>query len=91
MTNEPTDAQLLASFAGIALAARQLIDRTDRTSFTEVTQTLDAIHEHLAVAGGSMLYLAKRMGCEAEVERLIQQGQDRVAALRASRGLGGRA
>ena len=88
---EPTDAELLASAASIALTGRRLIDNTDRTSFRDVGETLDALHEHLGVAGGALLFLARRLGCEAEVERILKEGQDRVAAFRASAGIRGRA
>lgn len=86
---EPTNAHLLAASAAIALESRRLIERTDRTSFQDVGDTLDALHEHLAVAGGSLLFLARRLGCEAEVERMVKEGQQRVDAFRACRGLGG--
>ncbi len=88
---EPTTPQILAAVAGIALNSRDVIERTDRTSYRDVGETLDALHEHLAVAGGSLLFLAERLGRKAEVERLIKEGQDRVAAYRAFAGQGGRA
>lgn len=88
---EPTTAELLAAAASIAIAGRKLIGATDRTSFRDVGETLDALHDHLAVAGGSLLVLAERLGCEAEVTRLVAEGQARVAAFRAFRGTEGRA
>lgn len=87
MTVEPSNAELIAAATSIALAARQLIERTDRTGFRAVCETLDALQEHLAVAGGSLLILADRLGHKAEVERLINEGQARVAAFRACQGL----
>ncbi|KFI33204.1 hypothetical protein CG51_16675 [Haematobacter missouriensis] len=88
---EPTSPELLAAAASIAIAGRKLITGTDRTSFRDVSETLDALHDHLAVAGGSLLTLAERLGCEAEVRKLIAEGQARVAAFRAFRGTEGRA
>lgn len=87
----PTSAELLAAAASIAIAGRKLITGTDRTSFHDVGETLDALHDHLAVAGGSLLVLAERLGCEVEVRQLIAEGQARVAAFRAFRGTEGRA
>lgn len=88
---EPTNTELLAAAAAVALTGRRLIDNTDRTSFRDVGETLDALHEHLAVAGGSLLFLARRLGCESEVERMLKEGQDRITAFRASTGIRGRA
>ncbi|MBB1498539.1 hypothetical protein [Paracoccus sp. MC1862] len=88
---EPTNAELIAAAVGIALASRDLIKRTDRTSFRDVGQTLDALHEGMAVAGGSLLHLAERLGVQADVDRLVKQGQDRIATVRAFAGTEGRA
>lgn len=68
-----------------------MIDSTDRTSFRDVGETLDAMHEHLGVAGGALLFLARRIDCEAEVERMLKEGQDRVTAFRACMGMEGNA
>lgn len=59
---EPTDVELLAAAAAIARTGRKVIEATDRTSSKDVGETLDALHEHLAVAGGSLLILAERLG-----------------------------
>lgn len=88
---EPSTPELIAAATGIAPNSRAVIERTDRTSYRDVCETLDAVHEHLAVSGGSLLILADRLGCKAEVERLIREGQDRVNAYRAFAGQGGRA
>lgn len=88
---EPTDAELLAAAVSIALASRDLIQRTDRTSYPDVGGTLDALHEGMAVAGGSLLHLAERLGVQGEVDRLVKRGQDRIATVRAFRGQEGRA
>ncbi|MCJ1900960.1 hypothetical protein MR829_11305 [Paracoccus versutus] len=88
---EPTNADLLAAAAGLALESRRRIERTDRTSFRDVCETLDAIHEHLAVAGGSLLFLADRLDLRPEVEQKLREGRDRVDAFRACQGIGGRA
>lgn len=89
--DEPSDAQILAAAVSIALASRKLIDRTPRTNYREVCETLDAVHEHLAVAGGSLLVLAERLGMASDVQAMVDEGRARVAALRACQGLGGRA
>ena len=88
---EPTDVELLATAAAIARTGRRVIEATDRTSFKEVGETLDALHEHLAVAGGSLLILAERMGWEPEVKRLLAEGQARIDAFRACANMEGRA
>ena len=88
---EPTNAELLAAAVAIALEGRNQIERTDRTSYRATCQTLDALHEHLAVAGGSLLVLADRLGCKEEVEQRLREGRDRLDAFRACQGLGGRA
>lgn len=88
---EPTNADLLASAAAIALTGRRIIEATDRTSFQDVGETLDALHEHLAVAGGALLHLAGRLHIESDVQRMLKESQDRVTAFRASQGLEGNA
>lgn len=88
---EPTDVELLATAAAIARTGRRIIEATDRTSFKEVGETLDALHEHLAVAGGSLPILAERLGWEVEVTRLLAEGQARVDAFRACANMEGSA
>ena len=88
---EPTDVELLAAAAALARTGRKVIEATDRTSFKDVGETLDALHEHLAVAGGSLLILAERLGWEAEVKRLLAEGQARIDAFRACANMEGRA
>lgn len=88
---EPTNAELIAAAAAITLTGRRVIESTDRTSFLDVGETLDALHEHLAVAGGSLLILADRLRFRPEVDRLLREGQDRVTALRACAGIEGKA
>lgn len=88
---DPSIPEILAAAAGIALTSRSIIERTDLTSYRDVCETLDAVHEHLAVAGGSLLLLAERLDCKAEVERLIKEGQDRLNTYRAFAGQRGRA
>ncbi|MFC3060470.1 hypothetical protein [Paenirhodobacter populi] len=88
---DPTTPELLAAAASVALTGRSIIERTDRTSFRDVCKTLDALHEHLAVAGGSLLVLADRLDCRADVALLISEGQARLAAFRACAGMEGRA
>lgn len=91
MTDDISNAQLLAAAAGIALQGNKLIGATDRTSFHEVSGTLDAVFESLAIVGGSVAMLAGRLGCTAEFEGLVKKGQDRLTALEAGQSLSGRA
>lgn len=88
---EPTTAELLAAAVGLALAARALIAATDRANRTQCATTLDALHHHLAAVGGSLLELAERLDCEAEVKRRVSEGQARLAAYAAFQGTEGRA
>lgn len=90
-TREPTDVELLAAAAAITRTGRRVIEATDRTSFQDVGETLDALHEHLAVAGGSLLILAERLGWETEVKRLLAEGQARLDTFRACANMKGRA
>ena len=91
MTYEPTNPELIATAIGMSLINRTLIEATDRTNRTDVTQTLVSVHEHAALAGGSLLLLAERLGCDAEVRQLVAEGQARIAGYQASAGLEGRA
>lgn len=89
--HEPTNAELLAAATAIAQEGRRLIDATNRCLPAEMLATLDALHEHLAFAGGSLLVLAGRLGIEAEVFLNLREGRARVEAFRSSAGLEGRA
>jgi len=89
--DEPTNAELLAAAVSVALAARQLIERTDRTSYRDTCEALDGLHEGMAVAGGSLMHLVDRLALTGEVNRPVQRGQDRLASFRAFQGQGGRA
>jgi len=91
MTTNPTNAELLATASSIMLAMRQMIATADRSNAEQVNTTLDAIHEYLAVVGGSIAILSDRLGCTDDVERIMKQGQERLRAMQASKGLGGRA
>ncbi|MDS9467934.1 hypothetical protein RGQ15_10190 [Paracoccus sp. MBLB3053] len=66
-------------------------EQADRDDRAHVDAALDAIHDHLAVSGGTMMVLAERMGITAEVEATIVQRRQRLANLQASGGLRGRA
>lgn len=87
----PSIPEMIAAAAAIALTGRQVIAATDRSNRTDMAETLDALHEHLAVAGGSLLFLAATLDCEAEVNRLLKEGQARVDAFRSFAGQDGRA
>lgn len=91
MSYEPTNPKLIATAIGMGLINRILIEATDRINRTDVTQTLVSVHEHAALAGGSLLLLAERLGCEGEVRQLLAEGQARIVGYQASAGLEGRA
>lgn len=91
MKQEPDNAALIAAAASVVLTARRVIEATDRSSLNETNEALDAIHENIALAGGALLIIARRMNCEADVERMLKEGQDRVIAFLACAGLEGRA
>lgn len=88
---EPTNSEMLALAATVALIGRQVIGNTKRTSLKDMAETLDMLSEHLAMAGGAVLSVAENLGCRAEVLRIIDEEQARVSAIRACRGLEGRA
>lgn len=88
---DPVNVELLAGAASIVLFARKLIAANDPTNADKVEQLHDVLFEALAVAGGSLLELSDRLGCEAEVKARIIEGQERVMAYQACQGLGGRA
>ena len=78
----------------IALARSSRMPPLDRHALVDdpaLGETLDALHEGAAVAGGSLLHLAERLGLAGDVNRLVKHGQGRVATARAFRGQGGRA
>lgn len=79
MMSEPTTPELIATAIGMAFINRCLIEATDRASRVDVVQALHSVHEHAALAGGSLLLLAERLGCEAEVRQLVAVGQARLA------------
>lgn len=91
MSKEPTDAELIATMSGLLLVIRQLIDTTDAGSPKQVSSALNAIHEYVGICGGSILELADRHGIGDEVNGLVREGQHRLRAAQACRGIGGRA
>ncbi|MDZ7907133.1 MAG: hypothetical protein U5N10_02165 [Gemmobacter sp.] len=91
MSNEATNTELLAAIAAIAVTGRRLIEGTASADPEAAGKTFAALHEFLAVSGGSVMVLAQRLSCEAEVERLVMEGQNRITAYQASQGLEGRA
>lgn len=91
MTYEPTNPELIATAIGMAFINRRLIEATDRASRIDVVQALYSVHEHAALAGGSLLLLAERLGCDAEVRQLVADGQSRLTGYQASAELEGRA
>lgn len=86
---EPTNAELLASAAIIISTGRRIIDQTNRCLPSDMLGTMDALNEHLAVAGDALSILADRLGHQREVEQSLKEGQYRVSAFRASQGLEG--
>lgn len=91
MNQEATNVELLAAIAAIAVTGRRLIEGTASTDAAAAAKAFAALHEFLAVSGGSVMVLAQRLNCEAEVERLVMEGQNRITAFQASQGLEGRA
>lgn len=78
MTDEPTTIELIATSAGLMLLLRRIIEQADRNDGAYVSAALDAIHEHLAVCGGSMMVLADHMGIAAEVDHADRGRGDRL-------------
>lgn len=89
MNDDPSNAELLAPAISLALAGRNLIERTDRTSLKDTCEMLDVLHESLAIAGGSLLILAERLGINDDAMKLVERAHQRLANARASSGLGG--
>ncbi|MDH2327832.1 hypothetical protein QCN27_13255 [Cereibacter sp. SYSU M97828] len=83
--------ELFAGAASLTRYMRQIIEKTDRNSVNDMRAALDAIHEHLAVVGGSVALLADAMGCSEEMQRLMKESADRMLVLAANGGLEGRA
>lgn len=89
--SEPTNAELIATAASIALSMRKVAENLAQNRQNEERQTLAAFSEAAAIAGGAMLLIARRLGCEDEVEALISKEQSRNHAARACSGVEGRA
>ena len=87
----PTHPEVLAAVIGLAIHMRNVIDLTDRANPEQVGTTLDAIHEHLAVIGGSMAVLADELGHKKEVDDLVTRNLGKAKAFAACTGLEGRA
>lgn len=90
-SENPTQPEVLAAVIGLAMHMRRVIDMTDRANPDQVAATLDAIHEHLAVIGGSVAMLAKELGHKQEVEDRVTANPDKANAFAACTGLEGRA
>lgn len=90
-TENPTQPEVLAAVIGLALHMRNVIELTDRTNPEQVATTLDAIHEHIAVIGGSVAMLADELGHRQEVDDRVTRNLGRVNALAACSGIEGRA
>lgn len=91
MNKTPTLAELIATATSISMVGRDAINQTDRTNLELTNETLDALHEQLAIAGGSLLVLAEHLGCTAQVNQLLSEARARLLAYKASSGLEGRA
>lgn len=89
--NEPTPTFLLAGAAGMVMILRDMIAKADRGDADEMAATLDAVHQHLALIGGSIATVADMLGCEDEFAAHIKRGRERLVALHASGTLEGRA
>lgn len=90
-TNNPTQPEVLAAVIGLAIHMRNVIKLTDRTNSEQVATTLDTIHEHLAVIGGSMAMLADELGHKQEVDDRVTGNLDKAKAFAACNVLEGRA
>ena len=88
---DPTPPELMATVTLVAMVGRRTIAGTDRQNPKAMAQTLDALHEYLGIAGGSLVFLAERLGIEAEVLRLVEEREARLSAAMACTGLEGRA
>ena len=71
MIEKTTNTDVLAASVGILIESRRLIERTDASNPTEVSEAISIIHEYLGVVGGSLLHLADELGCGPEVEHQI--------------------
>lgn len=90
-TENPTQPEVLAAVIGLAIHMRRVIDTTDRTNPDQVATTLDAIHEHLAVIGGSVAMLAEELVHKQEVGARVTGNLDKAKAFAACNGIEGRA
>lgn len=90
-TTEPTQPQILAAVIGLVIRMRQVIDMTDSDDVDRVSTTLTALHEHLAVIGGSIITLADDLGVKEEVDRIVGANLAKAQAFAACRGIEGRA
>lgn len=91
LTKPDGTAELFSGAASLVFYMRQIVEKTDRNSVSDMRTALDAIYQHLAVVGGSIALLADEAGCTDEMHRLMKESADRVAAFPASRGLEGHA
>jgi hypothetical protein len=88
---EPTNAELIAIAAGITLGIRQVVEDMAQNNRPEERQALETMSETVAISGGAMMVLAQRLGCESEVQALIDEAQSRAQSMRACSGLEGSA
>lgn len=91
MTTEPTQPEVLAAVIGLTLHMRNVIKHTDRANPEQVATTLDALHEHLAIIGGSIITLADDLGHKEEVDARVTGNLAKAQAFAACGGIEGRA
>ncbi|MBJ2153871.1 hypothetical protein [Paracoccus sp. IB05] len=90
-TENPTQPEVLAAVIGLVMHMRRTIEMTDRADLDQVATTLGAIHEHLAVIGGSVAMLAEELGHRQEVENRVRGNLEKAKAFASCTGLEGRA
>lgn len=88
---DPTNGELLGAIALMSASLRGMIEETDRTALGDTCEVLAMIHENLALAGGTAMHLADRLGCLAEVEAHVNEGFRRARMAKVFAGQGGRA
>jgi len=82
---------MLAAAAGLTIIMRQAIETLHEGNFAMGREAMNAMHEQLAVVGGSILTVADVLGYGDSVNALVGEGQARIQAAYACRGIEGRA
>ncbi|WP_167647369.1 hypothetical protein [Mameliella alba] len=83
--------RLVAVASGSIPSMRRMIKVTDGNNEVDIAKTLDSLQEFLAISRGSLLTMTDRLGYGDELNEFKEQGQDRIDAASACKGLSGRA